>query len=146
MNIRHEASSPCSCEQIYALVGDIDRYHDFIPWCAHSKVLKKESDEVWAKLDIAYRVFSLSFTTVNRMRPHQSIVMDLQESNKQLRSLHGEWTFEPGHNGSCHIALLLELQFAHPVIAITLKPLFEHIGATLVQAFVKRAEYVYATQ
>lgn len=140
MHIRREARSSRSCEQIYALVRNINEYQDFIPWCRRSEVHREEGDRAWATLDVAYGLVSLSFTTMNRMRPYESITMELQEGTKQLRSLWGEWAFVPQAGGGCRIVLSLDLQFAHGMFARAFRPLFEHIGTTLVRAFVRRAE------
>ena len=62
--------------------------------------------------------------------------------------LDGTWTFDPvGDNSqrACKITLSLEYGFANATLAAVVGPVFDKIAASLVDAFVKRAEQVYGT-
>ena len=34
-----------SCEQMFSVVSEVERYHSFVPWCKKSVIKKKKSDE-----------------------------------------------------------------------------------------------------
>jgi coenzyme Q-binding protein COQ10 len=55
---------PFSCEQMYAVVADVDRYREFLPFCVDSRVLRQPNDNVMeAALRIGFRVFTESYTS-----------------------------------------------------------------------------------
>lgn len=55
---------PFSCEQMFDVVADVDRYHEFLPFCVDSRVLRRPNDNVMeAALRIGFRVFTESYTS-----------------------------------------------------------------------------------
>jgi len=67
-----------------------------------------------------------------------------------LRSLiDGTWSFDPvGDNSqrACKVTLTLEYGFSSTTLAAVVGPVFDKIAATLVDAFVKRADQVYGAE
>jgi ribosome-associated toxin RatA of RatAB toxin-antitoxin module len=60
-----------------------------------------------------------------------------------FKHLQGEWNFVPlGEERACRVELKLSYSF-DSVFGALVGPVFDRIAATLVDAFVKRAEMVY---
>jgi ribosome-associated toxin RatA of RatAB toxin-antitoxin module len=127
---------------MFALVDDVPRYPEFLPWCSDSEVLNRDAAHVLARLEVHKGAFRKSFTTTNRMEPYTGIYMVLEEG--PFSSFEGNWTFEELREDACKVELDLQFDFSNPLISMMLSPLFENIGNTLVDAFTKRAEAVYA--
>lgn len=139
MRIVRQAEAPFDRARMYSMVADINAYKEFLPWCADSHIDREEGDTVWATLHLSYHLFQMAMTTRNTMRPHELIAMDLTGKAGSLKSLHGEWRFRETGAGRCHIALDMDIQFSGRLPELTLGPIFEHIGGSLVSAFVRRA-------
>jgi coenzyme Q-binding protein COQ10 len=45
---------PYKPEQMYALVADIERYPDFLPWCIAARIRRREGDVIYADLMIGF--------------------------------------------------------------------------------------------
>lgn len=131
------ARVPQSCEQMFALVDDIEAYPAFLPWCAGARVLARTPEAVTATLSVAKGPVKVSFTTENRLRAGQAIAMRLVEG--PFRRLHGDWRFEPIAGGGCTVSLALEFEFASRLLSATVGPLFAQISNSLVDAFTARA-------
>ena len=140
--IRRSALVPFSARQMFALVDDVPQYPEFLPWCSDSEVLNRESNRVLARLEVQKGAFRKSFTTTNRMEPYSGIYMVLEEG--PFSSFEGNWTFEELREDACKVELDLQFEFSNPLMSMILSPLFEDIGNTMVDAFTKRAEVVYA--
>ena len=133
-------------EEMYRLVTDVDQYAQFLPWCSHSKVLQFSEHEMDAEVGIGLAGFSQVFVTHNTHVKNHEVQMKLVKG--PFSKLDGTWTFDPvGDNSqrACKITLSLEYGFANATLAAVVGPVFDKIAASLVDAFVKRAEQVYGT-
>ena len=55
---------PYTADQMFALVADVGKYHEFLPWCAASRVRTQSATELTADLTIGFGPFHESFTSV----------------------------------------------------------------------------------
>jgi len=130
-----------SAQQMFALVADIPRYGEFLGWCDHAKVVSRTGDVVVASIALNFKGLSKSFTTRNVNREPEAIDMELVDG--PFRYLQGAWRFHPlGDNGS-KIALRMEFDFANPVLARLVGPVFTEIANQQVDAFHQRAKAIY---
>lgn len=131
---------PFSCKQMYDLVNDIDKYHEFVPYFSSSEVHHRDENEVQATLNINAAGISKSFTTKNRLQPNKMIEMRLVEG--PFSHLEGFWRFEP-HADGCSVIFDLEFEFAGRMLSMLLGPIFEQITDKMVDAFCERAINLY---
>ena len=71
--VRRSALLPYSAAQVFDLVGDIERYPDFLPWCSAAQIVSKDDREVVAELTIMKGRISETFTTRNVLTYPDSI-------------------------------------------------------------------------
>ena len=131
-----------SPELVYRLVEDIERYPEFVPGCTEAKVLERGAGEVVARLGVRRGPLRTAFTTRNRLEPCHHVRMDLVEGPFSM--LEGDWTFTPVADSGCRIELSMRFQFSNVLKAALFEPLFEETAASLVRAFVSRAQSVPA--
>ena len=133
-----------SPEEMYALVTDVAQYPQFLPWCDRAAVLSQDAAGVTAEVGIAFSGIHQSFTTRNTHIVGRQVDMALVKG--PFSQLEGQWTFLPVGDGSqraCKVTLSLRYGFESAVLARLVGPVFDKIAATLVDAFVKRAQQVY---
>jgi ribosome-associated toxin RatA of RatAB toxin-antitoxin module len=136
-----------SPEEMFRLVTDVDQYKNFLPWCHQSKVLHSSGLEMDAEVGIGMAGLNQVFVTHNTHIENREVHMKLIKG--PFSNLDGTWTFEPvGDNSqrACKVTLSLEYGFSSATLAAVVGPVFDKIAATLVDAFVKRAEQVYGTE
>jgi ribosome-associated toxin RatA of RatAB toxin-antitoxin module len=83
-----------------------------------------------------------SFTTENDNRPGEAINMRLVEG--PFRRFASEWRFVPLGERASRIEFTLQYEFASRTLGRLLAPLFDGIADSMVDAFVRRADEVYA--
>jgi ribosome-associated toxin RatA of RatAB toxin-antitoxin module len=135
-----------SPQEMFALVTDVPRYPEFLPWCDRSAVLAEDAQGMTAEVGISFGGIHQSFTTRNSHRAPDAI--DLQLIKGPFSQLSGQWLFSPVGDGSqraCKIDLTLNYGFSSATLSALVGPVFDKIAATLVDAFVKRAEQVYGS-
>ena len=130
--------------QMYALVTDVARYPQFLPWCDKAQVLQQDDTGMTAEVGIAFGGIHQSFTTRNSHHAPDSV--DVKLIKGPFSQLDGQWRFSPVGDGTqraCRIDLTLNYGFSSATLSALVGPVFDKIAATLVDAFVKRAEQVY---
>lgn len=136
-----------SASEMYALVTAVERYPDFLPWCAEAQVLERAEDGMKARLTLAYGGVRHAFTTRNEHVADRSVLVGLVDGPFSL--LDGHWQFLPlGEQGgaperACKIELDLRYAFANAALERVVSPVFDRVANTLVDSFVRRAEQVY---
>jgi ribosome-associated toxin RatA of RatAB toxin-antitoxin module len=133
---------PFSAAEMFELVDRVELYPQFLPWCAGSAALEERADGKTARIDIHYRGVRAHFTTDNVNRAGESIVVTLRDG--PFRHLHGEWRFLPLAPDACKVEFVLAYEFATHILERVVGPVFGHIANTFIDAFVRRAEAVYA--
>jgi ribosome-associated toxin RatA of RatAB toxin-antitoxin module len=127
--------------QMFALVNDVARYPEFLPWCVGARVEDVSAVERVAALKVARGVLQTEFTTRNTLQQDAHIHMKLMHG--PFRDLVGEWRFEPiGARGS-RVNFRVEFEFKNRLSARAFNAVFESLCGTIVDAFVVRAQAVY---
>ncbi len=139
--VKKSRSVPYTCEQMYNLVNDVERYAEFVPYFAKSQVHHRDEDEVQATLSITAGGMSKSFTTRNRLQANKMIEIRLVDG--PFSHLEGFWRFDETQEG-CLISFDLEFQFAGRMFSMLLGPVFEQITDKMVDAFCDRAKQLYS--
>ena len=129
-----------SCEQMYNLENDVERYGEFLPYFSRSEVHHRDEDEVRATLVITAAGISKSFTTCNRLQTNKMIEIRLVEG--PFSHLEGFWRFDELPNG-CQISFDLEFEFAGRMFSMFLGPVFEQVTDLMVDAFCDRAKAIH---
>jgi ribosome-associated toxin RatA of RatAB toxin-antitoxin module len=117
-------------------------YPRFLPWCAGATELEVHENGKTARIDIDYHGVRAHFTTANENQPPESIVVTLKDG--PFRHLHGEWRFVALAEDACKIEFELAYEFATHLLERVVGGVFSHIADSFVDAFVRRAEKLYA--
>ena len=132
-----------SAEEMFALVTDVAKYCEFLPWCDRSTVIALEPDGMKAEIGIHFSGIHQTFTTRNTHVAGREVRMKLVEG--PFSNLDGCWKFQPLGQGqrACKVSLEMHYAFKSTTLATLVGPVFDRIAGNLVDAFVKRAEQVY---
>jgi ribosome-associated toxin RatA of RatAB toxin-antitoxin module len=132
---------PYSAAQMFELVDAVERYPEFLPWCAASELIDRNDAELRAALHVNFRGIKQKFSTRNaRSAPH---AMGIQLVEGPFKALEGSWKFIPLSDAGCKVEFRLSWEFSSRLLASLAGPVFNHIALTMVDAFVKRAESLY---
>ncbi|CAB5670047.1 type II toxin-antitoxin system RatA family toxin [Comamonas aquatica] len=133
-----------SPEEMFALVADVARYPEFLPWCSHTQVLEQDAHSMTAEVGMSMGALRKSFVTRNVHEGQHKISMRLIKG--PFSRLEGHWMFHPVGDGSqraCKVQLQLDYGFDSNAVAALIGPIFDRIANSMVDAFIKRAEKVY---
>ncbi|HTV89256.1 MAG TPA: type II toxin-antitoxin system RatA family toxin [Stellaceae bacterium] len=131
---------PYTPEQLFALVADVERYPEFLPWCVGARVRERQADLIVADLIIGFRMFRERFTSRVRLDPPRRI--DVTYTEGPFRYLNNYWIFEP-QAGGCRIDFFVDFEFKSRILQRVIEVLFGEAVRRMVAAFERRAEQLY---
>ncbi len=109
--IVRSALVPLPSRILFAVVDDVARYPEFLPWCSRAVIHASTPQEMVAELEVAGSGIRERFTTRNRRYPHERIELELVSG--PFRQFGGVWTFASiGGDQGCRVALRLEFELA----------------------------------
>lgn len=139
---------PYPAHDLYALVADVDRYPEFLPWCVGARVYGRRGDVFYADLLIGFRTFRERFTSrvsLTPPGPDQEGRIAVDYIKGPLSYLHNDWRFHDNGDGTTRVDFVVDFAFKNRMFEIMVGGLFTEAVHRMVLAFEKRAEEVYGT-
>lgn len=127
--------------QMFALVNDVARYPEFLPWCVDGRAEEVAGNERLATVKIARGLLQAEFTTRNTLQRDTQILMQLVHG--PFRDLKGLWRFDPLGEHGCKVQFRVEFEFKNRLTATAFNAIFETLCSTIVDAFAQRAQKIY---
>jgi len=133
-----------SAQAMFDLVDRCEDYPLFLPWCSRTEVKFRDPLKTVATLHINYHSVQSHFTTENDKDEPASMIIRLVDG--PFRSLEGSWHFKTLAEHACKIEFKLHYEFSSKLFEKVIGPVFNHIAASFVDAFVRRADQVYGAR
>src|SRR5258707_3288891 len=127
---------------MYALVADIERYPEFLPWCVAARVKERRSDFISADLVIGFGLFRERFISNVRLSPPSRI--DVTYAEGPFRYLNNHWIFERVPGG-CRVDFFVDFEFKSRLLQKIIEVLFGEAVRRMVAAFESRARQLYGS-
>jgi coenzyme Q-binding protein COQ10 len=132
---------PYTQEQLFALVADVERYPDFLPWCVASRIRRRDGDVFFADLVIGFKMVRERFTSkVTLSRPDR---VDVTYTEGPFHHLNNHWVFRPLPEGGTEIDFYVDFEFRSKLLQTLIGALFNEAVKMMVSAFEKRARQLY---
>ena len=140
------AEVPYTAEQMYALVADIERYPEFLPWCVALRVTgRRVADEIEflsSDMVVSYRVFREQFRSLVKLN-RISRRIDVEYVDGPFKSLTNSWRFQDSPDGGSTVDFSIAFEFRSLVLQATAQAVFEKAFLKMSDAFIERAQAVY---
>ena len=132
---------PYTPEQMFDLVADVKRYHEFLPWVAATRVRSDSDTLMIADLVVGFRSLKETFASrVTKQRPTQ-LTVDYLEG--PLKYLHNSWKFEPDGEGGTKIDFCVDFAFKSRIFESLAGQMFDRALRRMIGAFEERARELY---
>lgn len=132
---------------MFALVADVERYPEFLPWCVALRVVTRHADGahefLTADMVVAYRVFREQFRSLVRL-DHEGRRIEVDYVDGPFRSLKNFWSFADDPGGGSIIDFSIEFEFRSFLLQATAQAVFEKAFLKMSDAFVERARAIHA--
>ncbi len=131
---------PYTPQQLYALVLDIERYPEFLPWCVAARILERGDDWLRADLIAGYKAIREKFTSEVQLTPNRRI--EVRYISGPLKQLSNVWCFDPAPGG-CNLGFELSFSFKTALLSNLFEMFFEQALKRMAAAFEARAHQLY---
>jgi len=136
---------PYTAERMYGIVGDVERYPEFLPWCESLEVLERESEGkvqyVTAEMTIGYGGLHESYVSrVQLDRP--ALMIEARHLKGPFKRLDTRWRFVPLDKGS-EIHFLIDFAFKSALLSGVANVAFGYVASRMAESFIARAKQLY---
>ena len=132
---------PYTPEQLYALVSDVARYGEFLPWVSAVRVHSDSETEMVADVAVGFKALRETFTSrVVKQRP-SAITVDYVDG--PLKHLRNEWHFRPDGKGGSIVDFSVDFAFKSKLFEMLAGQMFDKALRKMTDAFEARAAELY---
>ena len=138
---------PWTADEMYALVADVGRYPEFLPWTAAARIRSRTpqpdgSEVMEADLVISFKVFRERFGSRVTLWPGERRIVTeyLDGPFKHMRST---WKFIPDEGGGSIVDFFVDFEFRNVILQKVIGVVFDEAMRRVVRAFETRAETLY---
>ena len=148
---RHEETRvlPYAPDEMYALVADVARYPEFLPWCAGARIRSRavvEDHEVMeADLVISFKLFREKFGSRVTLWPAERRI-DTEYLDGPFKYLKSQWTFTHEGPRACRVRFWVDFEFRNRILQGVIGLVFNEAMQRIVRAFETRAAALYGPQ
>jgi coenzyme Q-binding protein COQ10 len=133
---------PYAPAQMFALVADVARYPEFLPWAAAARIRTRSpiagGEVMEADLVISFKVFREKFGSRVTLLPDEGRILT-EYIDGPFRHLKSVWQFRE-KPGGCEVDFSVDFEFKNPILAGIIGLVFNEAMQRIVRAFEARAE------
>ena len=146
--MRHTVSRilPYTPDQLFTLVGDVERYPEFVPWITSMRVWNRVDDGagltgVDAEAQVGFSFLKERFSTRVRRDAHQRLIT-VSLISGPFKHLVNRWRFAEYPSGT-KVDFDIDFEFKSKLLTAMLTSNFDHAVERLMECFSDRARALY---
>ncbi|WCL52936.1 type II toxin-antitoxin system RatA family toxin [Gimibacter soli] len=135
---------PYTTDELFAVVIDVARYQEFLPWCLASRVFNRKDTQFDADLVIGFKMFREKFTSRVSFKPGERI--DIDYIKGPMKRLYNHWRFLPDPDHPDKATLIdfeVDFEFKSKLLEKMIGPVFTEATHRMIKSFEERAVAVY---
>ncbi len=130
---------------MFAVVADVERYPEFLPWCTalvvKSRAKDGDVDVLIAEMTVAYHGVRERYTSRVRL-DRNARTITAEHIQGPFDHLDNKWSFDPMERG-CRIRFDIDFAFKNWMLSALAGFAFEAAAKRMTDAFVRRAKALY---
>jgi coenzyme Q-binding protein COQ10 len=130
---------PYTAQQLYALVADVEKYPEFIPWCVATRIRERDEKSILADMVVGFKGITEKYTSRVHLLENE---IEIEYISGPFATLENNWKFTALENGS-KISFVIKFQFKSKILQALIGGLFETACHKMVSAFTERAKKLY---
>lgn len=137
---------PYTAQQLCALVADVDKYPEFLPWCIASRITGSEAKDngmsvFYADLIIGYKMVREKFSSKVTVEAPDHVHVEYIKG--PMKHLLNHWRFISEPDGSCTIDFYVDFEFKNKFFQNLMGVFYSEVVRRMISAFEERAKELY---
>ncbi|HYS46410.1 MAG TPA: type II toxin-antitoxin system RatA family toxin [Rhizomicrobium sp.] len=137
---RETRTVPYPAELMYAVVADVEKYPQFLPWVMALRVLSRRENGLSAEMAVGYGALRERYTSEVTLDPVQRRI-DVVQAEGPFKKLENHWQFTPRDEG-CDITFSILFEFKSRLLHSVAGAKFEKVMLKMADAFEARARQI----
>ena len=122
---------------MYAVVSDVEKYPEFLPWVVALRVLSRREGGLTAEMAVGYGGLRERYTSDVTLDPVQHRI-DVVQTKGPFKTLENHWRFTPKGEG-CEVEFSIAFEFKSRLLHGVAGHAFEKVMLKMTDAFEARA-------
>jgi coenzyme Q-binding protein COQ10 len=146
--VRHSLTRilPYAPGQLFSLVGDVERYPQFVRWVSALRTSNRRQDSegvvlLDAEAEVHFSIVRERFSTRVRL-DEPALAIDVDLLSGPFRKLENRWRFGP-HPSGAELTFEIDFEFGSRLLERLLAANFQRAVTKLVACFERRAKALY---
>lgn len=131
---------PYPAELMYAVVSDVEKYPQFLPWVLALRVLSRRENGLTAEMAVGYGALRERYTSDVQLDPLARTI-DVVEIKGPFKCLENHWRFTPKEDG-CEVDFSIKFEFRNRLLHSVAGHAFEKVLMKMTDAFEARAKNI----
>jgi coenzyme Q-binding protein COQ10 len=129
---------PYTADCMFAVVADVEKYPEFLPWVVGTRTVRRESDTVFhSEMRVGFAGIEERYTSRVELDPTERTI-DVALLEGPFRRLENHWRFTP-RGDVCLVDFSIAFEFKNPLLNMVAGKAFEHVFLKMADAFEARA-------
>jgi coenzyme Q-binding protein COQ10 len=137
---RETRSVPYPAELMYAVVADVEKYPQFLPWVVALRVLSRREGGLTAEMAVGYGTLRERYTSEVTLDPAARRI-DVVQTKGPFKTLENHWRFTPREEG-CEIEFSILFEFKSRLLHSVAGARFEKVMLKMADAFEAQARTI----
>ena len=133
---------PHSPEEMFALVADIEKYPEFLPWCVGARIRSRTDTLLVADLIIGFKGIRESFTSRVAL-DREAMTIEVTYQDGPFKYLNNNWKFGNAKADQCALDFYVDFEFKSRILQKMIEMFFSEAVRRMVSAFEQRAAQLY---
>jgi coenzyme Q-binding protein COQ10 len=129
---------PYPADLMYAVVSDVEKYPDFLPWVIALRVLSRRETGLSAEMVVGYGALREHYTSEVALDPVRHRI-DVVQSRGPFKTLENHWHFAPRAQG-CEVDFSILFEFKSRLLHRLAGRAFENVMLQMADAFEAQAK------
>jgi coenzyme Q-binding protein COQ10 len=127
---------------MYAIVADVERYPEFVPWCTGLRILERgrvgACEIMRAETIVGYRSLRERYTS-RVVLDQGARTVDVTQTEGPFRRLENHWRFTPESEG-CRVDFSIVFEFRNALLGMVANAALGRVMMRMTEAFEARAK------
>ena len=134
---RETRTVPYAAALMYAVVSDVEKYPEFLPWVVALRMLSRRENGLTAEMAVGYGALRERYTSDVALDPVNHRI-DVVQTKGPFKMLENHWHFTPKDEG-CEVEFSIAFEFKNRLLHGVAGHAFEKVMLEMADAFEARA-------